>query len=143
MQKASSAHFLDRKGTQAGRDDECAIALSIRWSNMRNTSIEGIPFFAPYDGRGPHRGCKSPSTTHLSKPSWFEHMERSNDMSPCSSRLSVCAAGAKAITWDNLLVRDAAVKAFEDEWCIKPYFEESGIDGRNQSRPTPILFTPF
>jgi anthraniloyl-CoA monooxygenase len=68
---------------------------------------------------------------------WFEHMERNFDMKPRQFAMVVMCR-AKSITWDNLMLRDAAfVRAFEDEW-YETLLEEAGLDYRAE-RPTPMF----
>ncbi|MBI3675997.1 MAG: FAD-dependent monooxygenase [Proteobacteria bacterium] len=131
----ATAHFSIGSGTKLAM--ECAIALSDALVAHGESSVETA--FRAYDRA---RRTEVQVTQHNADVSlaWFEHMERSNDMKPMQFAMVVMSR-AKAITWDNLLARDANfVKAFEDEW-YQTYFEESGFDCR-QTRPTP-MFTPF
>ncbi len=131
----ATAHFSIGSGTKLAM--ECAIALSDALVEHGERSIEAA--FRAYDAA---RRTDVQVTQHNADVSlaWFEHMERSNDMTPMQFAMVVMCR-AKSITWDNLLVRDERfVQAFEDEW-YQTYFEETGIDCR-KTRPTP-MFTPF
>jgi anthraniloyl-CoA monooxygenase len=131
----ATAHYSIGSGTKLAM--ESAIALSDALLKHGEESVETA--FRAYDKA---RRTEVQITQHNADVSlaWFEHMERSNDMKPMQFAMVVMCR-AKAITWDNLLVRDERfVRAFEDEW-YETYFEETGIDCRD-SRPTP-MFTPF
>ncbi|MGD0867365.1 MAG: FAD-dependent monooxygenase [Rhizomicrobium sp.] len=131
----ASAHFSIGSGTKLAM--ESAISLSDALLTHGEDSVEAA--FRAYDKA---RRTEVQITQHNADVSlaWFEHMERSNDMKPMQFAMVVMCR-AKAITWDNLGVRDERfVRAFEDEW-YQTYFEETGIDCRD-SRPTP-MFTPF
>ncbi len=131
----ATAHYSIGSGTKLAM--ESAIALSDALLKHGEGSVEAA--FRAYDKA---RRTEVQITQHNADVSlaWFEHMERSNDMKPMQFAMVVMCR-AKAITWDNLLVRDEHfVRAFEDEW-YQTYFEETGIDCRD-SRPTP-MFTPF
>jgi anthraniloyl-CoA monooxygenase len=131
----ATAHFSIGSGTKLAM--ECAIALSDALVAHSESSVEAA--FRAYNEA---RRTDVQVTQHNADVSlaWFEHMERSNDMKPMQFAMVVMSR-AKAITWDNLLSRDAGfVKAFEDEW-YQAYFDETGFDCR-KSRPTP-MFTPF
>jgi anthraniloyl-CoA monooxygenase len=131
----ATAHYSIGSGTKLAM--ESAIALSDALLAHGEESVEAA--FRAYDKA---RRTEVQITQHNADVSlaWFEHMERSNDMKPMQFAMVVMCR-AKAITWDNLLLRDEDfVRAFEDEW-YETYFEETGIDCR-KSRPTP-MFTPF
>ncbi len=131
----ATAHFSIGSGTKLAM--ECAIALSDALVEHGAQSVEAA--FRAYDAA---RRTDVQITQHNADVSlsWFEHMERSNDMKPMQFAMVVMCR-AKSITWDNLLVRDARfVRAFEDEW-YQTYFEDTGFDCRD-TRPTP-MFTPF
>jgi anthraniloyl-CoA monooxygenase len=131
----ATAHYSIGSGTKLAM--ESAIALSDALLKHGEDQVEAA--FRAYDKA---RRTEVQITQHNADVSlaWFEHMERSNDMKPMQFAMVVMCR-AKAITWDNLVVRDERfVRAFEDEW-YQTYFEETGVDCRD-SRPTP-MFTPF
>jgi len=131
----ATAHYSIGSGTKLAM--ESAIALSDALLKHGEESVEAA--FRAYDKA---RRTEVQITQHNADVSlaWFEHMERSNDMKPMQFAMVVMCR-AKAITWDNLVLRDERfVRDFEDEW-YQTYFEETGIDCR-KSRPTP-MFTPF
>ena len=131
----ATAHFSIGSGTKLAM--ECAIALADAVTSQAETSLPAA--FQAYEAA---RRTPVEVTQHNADVSmaWFEHMARSFDMKPRQFAMVVMCR-AKAITWDNLLVRDPAfVAAFEDEW-YQTWFEESGFDCRAE-RPGP-MFTPF
>jgi anthraniloyl-CoA monooxygenase len=131
----ATAHFSIGSGTKLAM--ESAIALSDALLAHGEQSVE-----AAFHAYGKARRTEVQITQHNADVSmaWFEHMERSNDMKPMQFAMVVMCR-AKAITWDNLLLRDEKfVRAFEDEW-YQTYFEETGFDCR-ATRPTP-MFTPL
>jgi anthraniloyl-CoA monooxygenase len=131
----ATAHFSIGSGTKLAM--ESAIALSDALLAHGEQSVEAA--FRAYDKA---RRTEVQITQHNADVSlaWFEHMERSNDMKPMQFAFVVMCR-AKAITWDNLLLRDESfVRAFEDEW-YQTLYEETGFDCR-ATRPTP-MFTPL
>jgi len=131
----ATAHFSIGSGTKLAM--ESAIALSDALIAHGESSVEDA--FRAYDKA---RRTEVQITQHNADVSlsWFEHMERSNDMKPMQFAMVVMCR-AKSITWDNLLMRDESfVRAFEDEW-YETYFAETGFDCR-KTRPTP-MFTPI
>jgi len=131
----ATAHFSIGSGTKLAM--ESAIALSDALLAHADKSVEDA--FRAYDAG---RRTEVEITQHNADVSlsWFEHMERSIDMKPMQFAMVVMCR-AKAITWDNLLLRDESfVRAFEDEW-YQTHHEETGFDCR-QTRPTP-MFTPI
>ncbi|MGI9168957.1 MAG: bifunctional salicylyl-CoA 5-hydroxylase/oxidoreductase, partial [Caulobacteraceae bacterium] len=131
----ATAHFSIGSGTKLAM--ECAIALADAVTTLAEDSLPAA--FEAYEAA---RRTPVEVTQHNADVSmaWFEHMGRSFDMKIRRFAMVVMCR-AKSITWDNLLVRDAAfVAAFEDEW-YQTWFEESGFDCR-AARPGP-MFTPF
>lgn len=131
----ASAHFSIGSGTKLAM--ECAISLSDAVVEKGETSIEAA--FAAYDEerRPPCQIIQHNADVSLA---WFEHMNRSWDMSPEQFSMVVMCR-AKSITYDNLIVRDPAYVETVDTAFYEQLYRESGYDYRD-SRPTP-MFTKF
>ena len=131
----ATAHYSIGSGTKLAM--ECAIALADAVTANARTSVAAA--FEAYEAA---RRTPVEVTQHNADVSmaWFEHMARNFDMKIRQFAMVVMCR-AKSITWDNLLLRDAAfVRAFEDEW-YETYYRQSGFDCRAE-RPGP-MFTPF
>lgn len=72
--------------------------------------------------------------------SWFEHVERSWDMSPAQFAMMVMSR-AKSITWDNLELRDSQFLRLVEDDFYRNYATETGLELIDE-RPTP-MFTPL
>jgi anthraniloyl-CoA monooxygenase len=130
----ATAHYSIGSGTKLAM--ECAIALA----DALLANEHDVPAaFAAYEAA---RRTPVEITQHNAAVSlaWFEHVRRSWDM-PNMQFANVVMSRAKAITYDNLLIRDPDfVKAVDDEY-YETLLTETGFDGR-KSRPTP-MFTPL
>ena len=130
----ATAHYSIGSGTKLAM--ECAIALADALL-ANEDDIAGA--FAAYEAA---RRTPVEVTQHNAGVSlaWFEHVRRSWDM-PDMQFANVVMSRAKAITYDNLLLRDPDfVRAVDDEY-YETLLAETGFDGR-RSRPTP-MFTPL
>lgn len=131
----ASAHYSIGSGTKLAM--ECGIALSDAVVAHGEASVADA--FAAYDDA---RRTPCQITQHNADVSlgWFERMRRSWDMDPYQFAMVVMCR-AKAITYDNLILRDPDfVRRADDEWYAR-YERETGVD-LGGSRPTP-MFTPF
>ncbi len=130
----ATAHYSIGSGTKLAM--ECAIALA----DALLANEHDVPAaFAAYEAA---RRTPVEITQHNAAVSlaWFEHVRRSWDM-PKMQFANVVMSRAKAITYDNLLIRDPDfVRAVDDEY-YEQLLAETGFDGR-KSRPTP-MFTPL
>lgn len=131
----ASAHFSIGSGTKLAM--ECAIALSDAVVENGETSVPAA--FAAYDAarRTPCQIVQHNADVSLA---WFEHMNRSYDMEPMQFAMVVMCR-AKAITYDNLRLRDPAFVARADDAFYDRVLRETGEDYRT-TRPTP-MFTRF
>jgi anthraniloyl-CoA monooxygenase len=130
----ATAHYSIGSGTKLAM--ECAIALA---DALLANEHDVAAAFAAYEAA---RRTPVDITQHNAAVSlaWFEHVRRSWDM-PDMQFANVVMSRAKAITYDNLLLRDPDfVTAVDDEY-YETLFAETGFDGR-RSRPTP-MFTPL
>ena len=130
----ATAHYSIGSGTKLAM--ECAIALA----DALLANAHDVPAaFAAYEAA---RRTPVEITQHNAAVSlaWFEHVRRSWDM-PDMQFANVVMSRAKAITYDNLLLRDPDfVRAVDDEF-YETLLAETGFDGR-KARPTP-MFTPL
>ncbi|WP_226577379.1 oxidoreductase [Acuticoccus sediminis] len=131
----ASAHYSIGSGTKLAM--ECAIALSDGVVENGEASIEAA--FKYYDDTR-RTACEIIQHNADVSLAWFEHMNRSWDMSPEQFAMVVMCR-AKSITYDNLIVRDPAFVEKVDTAFYERYFRESGYDYR-KTRPTP-MFTKF
>ena len=131
----ASAHYSIGSGTKLAM--ECAIALSDAVLAHAETDIPAA--FAAYETerRAPCQIIQHNADVSLA---WFEHMDRSWDMSPEQFAMVVMCR-AKSITYDNLLVRDPAFVARIDTAFYDDLYCTTGEDYRT-TRPTP-MFTRF
>jgi len=129
----ATAHYSIGSGTKLAM--ECAIALA---DALLANPGDIATAFAAYEA-----GRRTPVeiTQHNAAVSlaWFEHVRRSWDM-PDLQFANVVMSRAKAITYDNLLLRDPDfVEAVDDDFYAT-LWTETGFDAR-KTRPTP-MFTP-
>ncbi len=131
----ASAHYSIGSGTKLAM--ECAISLSDAVVARAETSVADA--FAAYekDRRAPCQIIQHNADVSLA---WFEHMNRSWDMT-AEQFAMVVMCRAKSITYDNLLVRDPAFVERADRAFYERLYRESGDDYRT-TRPTP-MFTRF
>ncbi|MCE7026637.1 bifunctional salicylyl-CoA 5-hydroxylase/oxidoreductase [Jiella avicenniae] len=131
----ASAHYSIGSGTKLAM--ECAIWLSDAVVDHAETSA--VEAFEAYEAerRTPCQIIQHNADVSLA---WFEHMNRSWDMSPEQFAMVVMCR-AKSITYDNLIVRDPAFVAKVDTAFYEQLYRETGEDYR-KSRPTP-MFTRF
>jgi anthraniloyl-CoA monooxygenase len=130
----ATAHYSIGSGTKLAM--ECAIALAdALLANERDIPAA----FAAYAAA---RRTPVEVTQHNAGVSlaWFEHVRRSWDM-PDMQFANVVMSRAKAITYDNLLLRDAEFVQAVDTEFYETLHAETGFDAR-KSRPTP-MFTPL
>jgi anthraniloyl-CoA monooxygenase len=130
----ATAHWSIGSGTKLAM--ECAIALS-------DALIDHAPdLHATFTAYEEARRTPVEITQHNAGVSlaWFEHVARSWDMEPMQFA-NVVMSRAKSITYDNLLLRDAAFVAACDTEFYARHLRETGFDC-TQSRPTP-MFTPI
>lgn len=130
----ATAHYSIGSGTKLAM--ECAIALA---DALLANALDVPAAFAAYEA-----GRRTPVeiTQHNAAVSlaWFEHVRRSWDM-PDMQFANVVMSRAKAITYDNLLLRDPEFVTAVDDEFYETLLAETGFDGR-KSRPTP-MFTPL
>ncbi|MGB3025221.1 FAD-dependent monooxygenase [Paradevosia shaoguanensis] len=131
----ASAHFSIGSGTKLAM--ECGIALSDAVVAHAEQNVEAA--FEAYDKA---RRTQCQITQHNADVSlaWFEHMGRSFDMDPMQFAMVVMCR-AKAITYDNLQVRDADFIREVDDAFYARLKAEGGGDYAD-TRPT-AMFTPY
>ncbi|MBB6227904.1 anthraniloyl-CoA monooxygenase [Polymorphobacter multimanifer] len=130
----ATAHYSIGSGTKLAM--ECAIALAD--ALLAHEHDVGAAF-AAYEAA---RRTPVEITQHNAAVSlaWFEHVRRSWDM-PVMQFANVVMSRAKAITYDNLLLRDPDFVDAVDSEFYDTLLAETGHDARD-SRPTP-MFTPL
>lgn len=131
----ASAHYSIGSGTKLAM--ECGIALSDAVVAHAESGVDKA--FAAYDAarRGPCQITQHNADVSLA---WFEHMDRSFDMDPMQFAMVVMCR-AKAITYDNLQVRDPHFIRKVDDAFYERLEAERG-ESFAQTRPTP-MFTPY
>ena len=131
----ASAHFSIGSGTKLAM--ECGIALSDAVVAHAEKGVEQA--FETYDKA---RRAQCQITQHNADVSlaWFEHMNRSFDMDPMQFAMVVMCR-AKAITYDNLQVRDPNFIREVDDAFYARLKAEGGGDF-TETRPT-AMFTPY
>ena len=128
----ASAHFSIGSGTKLAM--ECAIALSDALVAHAEQDV-GAAFQAYETAR--RAPCEIIQHNADVSLSWFEHMGRSWDMDPYQFAMVVMCR-AKAITYDNLIVRDPAfIRRADDEF----YQRHLSVTGQDlcAARPTPMF----
>ena len=131
----ASAHFSIGSGTKLAM--ECGIALSDAVVAHAEQNVEAA--FEAYDKA---RRAQCQITQHNADVSlaWFEHMGRSFDMDPMQFAMVVMCR-AKAITYDNLQVRDPDfIREVDDAFYAR--FKAEGGGDYAQTRST-AMFTPY
>ncbi len=131
----ASAHYSIGSGTKLAM--ECAISLSD--AVVDHAEESPVKAFEAYEAerRTPCQIIQHNADVSLA---WFEHMDRSWDMSPEQFAMVVMCR-AKSITYDNLIVRDPGFVEKVDAAFYEQLYRETGEDYR-KSRPTP-MFTKF
>ncbi|NDW04310.1 oxidoreductase [Jiella pacifica] len=131
----ASAHYSIGSGTKLAM--ECAISLSDAVVEHAETST--LKAFEAYEAerRTPCQIIQHNADVSLA---WFEHMNRSWDMS-AEQFAMVVMCRAKSITYDNLVVRDPGFVEKVDTAFYEQLYRQTGEDYR-KSRPTP-MFTKF
>lgn len=130
----ATAHWSIGSGTKLAM--ECAIALSNAVAG-HGRDIDAV--FAAYEEE---RRTPVEITQHNAQVSlrWFEDMALHWDKERYEFAFSLMSR-AKALTWDNIKLRDAAfLEKVEDEFYVR-YKRQTGRDV-SAERPTP-MFTPF
>ena len=131
----ASAHYSIGSGTKLAM--ECAIGLSDAVLAQAERSVTAA--FEAYD-KGRRVACQVVQHNADVSLAWFEHMNRSFDMEPMQFAMTVMCR-AKSVTYDNLIVRDAAFVERADAEFYDRLLREGGDDYR-AARPTP-MFTKF
>ncbi|WP_075219030.1 oxidoreductase [Acuticoccus yangtzensis] len=128
----ASAHYSIGSGTKLAM--ECAIALSDAVVEHGEADVSAA--FRAYEEarRAPCDIIQHNADVSLA---WFEHMNRSWDMS-LEQFAMVVMCRAKSVTYDNLLVRDPAFVDAVDTAFYEEHFRRTGYDYR-KSRPTPMF----
>ncbi len=130
----ATAHWSIGSGTKLAM--ECAVALS-------DAAVEhGADIDAVYAAYEDERRTPVEITQHNAQVSlrWFEDMALHWDKARYEFAFSLMSR-AKALTWDNIRLRDAAfLEKVEDEFYAR-YRRRTGRDF-SKERPTP-MFTPF
>lgn len=129
----ATAHFSIGSGTKLAMESAILLADALV---AREDDIAAA--FAAYQE---DRRTAIEITQHNAEVSlaWFEHVERSWDMTPAQFAMMVMSR-AKSITWDNLELRDPEFLAQVEDDFYASYSAETGID-LGDDRPTP-MFTP-
>ncbi len=131
----ASAHYSVGSGTKLAM--ECAIALCEAVVEEGETNLAEALRRYDQTRRTPVEIMQHNANVSLA---WFEHVERSWDMQPMQFAMTVMAR-AKSITYDNLMLRDAAFIDKVDTEFYQTHHQETGYDCRG-ARPTP-MFTPI
>jgi len=129
----ATAHYSIGSGTKLAMESAIALADAL----LGEATVPAA--FAAYEAA---RRTQVEITQHNAGVSlaWFEHVQRSWNMQPMQFA-NVVMSRAKAITYDNLLLRDPGFVDAVDTEYYQTLFEETGFDVRAK-RPTP-MFTPL
>ena len=131
---AHTAHFSIGSGTKLAMEDAIALYEEFRAHDTVAAALSG------YDTNRHDEVGRLQHAAEVSL-SWFEHVERYWDMQPMQFAFSLMSR-SKAITYDNLRVRDAS---FVDE--IDRWFSNDAADRFNvpalREKPLPPMFAPF
>jgi anthraniloyl-CoA monooxygenase len=131
---AHTAHFSIGSGTKLAMED--AIALFEEF-NLHGTVKDSL---AGYDA---NRHDEVGRLQHAAETSlvWFEHVDRHWDMDPAQFTFSLMSR-SKAITYDNLRLRDEKFVDRVDAWFSSDAADRFDAPSlRNQ--PAPPMFAPF
>jgi anthraniloyl-CoA monooxygenase len=131
---AHTAHFSIGSGTKLAMED--AIALYHEFE--RTDDVKAA--LASYDK---NRRDEVERLQHAADVSlaWFEHVERYWDMDPTQFVFSLMSR-SKAITYDNLRLRDERFVADVDAWYSRKAADEYGVK-ELRNKPAPPMFAPF
>ena len=131
---AHTAHFSIGSGTKLAMEDAIALFEEFRVHDTVGAALAG------YDANRHDEVGRLQHAAEVSL-SWFEHIERYWDMQPMQFAFSLMSR-SKAITYDNLRVRDASFVDKIDRW-----FSNDAADRFNapalREKPLPPMFAPF
>ncbi len=129
---AHTAHFSIGSGTKLAMED----AIALFECFQKPGTVADI--LADYSAtrRGEVERLQHAADVSLS---WFEHVERYRDMDPIQFTFSLLSR-SKAITYDNLRLRDGGFVDEVDQWFSNDAAERHGGGG---ARPMPPMFAPL
>ena len=131
---AHTAHFSIGSGTKLAMEDAIALYEEFRVRTNVRDALEAYDVDRRDDvGRIQHAADVSLS--------WFEHVERYWDMEPTQFAFSMLSR-SKAITYDNLRVRDPKFVAETDRWFTADVARRLGPKAE-RPKPVPPMFAPF
>jgi anthraniloyl-CoA monooxygenase len=131
---AHTAHFSIGSGTKLAMED--AIALFHEFEKTDDVTAA----LAAYDANRRDEVARLQHAADVSL-SWFEHVERYWDMHPTQFVFSLMSR-SKAITYDNLRLRDERFIADVDVWHSREVADQYGLK-EPRNKPAPPMFAPF
>ncbi|MSP51930.1 MAG: bifunctional salicylyl-CoA 5-hydroxylase/oxidoreductase [Alphaproteobacteria bacterium] len=131
---AHTAHFSIGSGTKLAMEDAIALFEEFKTHGTVRAAL------AAYDKnrRDEVRRIQHAAETSLA---WFEHVDRYYDMEPIQFAFSLMSR-SKAITYDNLRIRDPKFVADTDQWFTDKVGREFGAWAKRET-PVPPMFAPF
>ena len=131
---AHTAHFSIGSGTKLAMEDAIALYEEFR-------AHDGVgPALAAYDANRHEEVGRLQHAAEVSL-SWFEHVERYWHMEPMQFAFSLMSR-SKAITYDNLRVRDAGFVADMERWFSNDAADRFAAPAL-RDKPLPPMFAPF
>ena len=131
---AHTAHFSIGSGTKLAMEDAIALFEEFKANDSVPAALAG------YDA---HRHDEVGRLQHAAgvSLSWFEHVDRYWDMAPQQFAFSLMSR-SKAITYDNLRIRDANFVAETDRWFSTQAADAFAAPALRE-QPVPPMFAPF
>ena len=131
---AHTAHFSIGSGTKLAMEDAIALYEEFRAHDGVGAAL------AAYDANRHEEVGRLQHAAEVSL-SWFEHVERYWHMEPMQFAFSLMSR-SKAITYDNLRVRDAGFVADMERWFSNDAAERFAAPAL-RDKPLPPMFAPF
>ena len=131
---AHTAHFSIGSGTKLAMEDAIALYEEFRAHDGVGAAL------AAYDANRHEEVGRLQHAAEVSL-SWFEHVERYWHMEPMQFAFSLMSR-SKAITYDNLRVRDAGFVADMERWFSNDAADRFAAPAL-RDKPLPPMFAPF
>ncbi len=131
---AHTAHFSIGSGTKLAMEDAIALYEEFRAHDTVAAALAG------YDANRHDEVGRLQHAAEVSL-SWFEHVERYWHMAPMQFAFSLMSR-SKAITYDNLRIRDAGFVTDMDRWFSNDAADSFAAPALRE-KPLPPMFAPF
>ena len=130
-----TAHYSIGSGTKLAMEDAIALYEAFRSTDTVPAALE------TFEASRREEVEKTQHTADVSVV-WTENPERYWQMAPIQAAFSMLTR-AKAVTYENLRIRDAAFIDRVDRWFTAKVRRETGLEQADDPSPRPPMFAPF